>query len=254
MISKKPICLLRTGVFAFGGLAALVQLLAELLSFDPTANYFVRSAALPIVACVLTGLGVLCALVLAFLDKKEHTTPSRFAFLAPAVCFCVLCPALFASIGTSVVVADRLAIVSMIFCLLASLFCLLSIFLKDEQQRGLLALLGLSPVVALASLTLFFYFDKSIEMNSPLKVALQAGLLFGMFLFLCEVRRLLGRPLPRLLAGLRLALFPVASLGSCLLIPLAIAGRFRRFDYLLGGLLLLSLQATLIFDLFAKHD
>ena len=253
MLSKKPICLLRAAIYVCGALAGVFQLLAALFSFDPDANYFLKGAILPIFAWIFALCGVACAVALAFLDKEEHTQPSRFGFLPPAIFFCALFPAVLTFAKGSSVIADRLAVASEILLILSALYCLLSIFLKDQKYRGILALLGFAPVLALAALTLFFYFDKSVEMNSPLKVFLQAGLLFGMFLFLCELRRLLDRPIPKLLSGLRLSLFPIASLGSCLLIPLAITGGYKRLDYLFGGLLLLSLQATLLFDLFSAR-
>ena len=253
MLSKKPICILRAAIYVCGGLAGTFQFLSALLSFDPNANYFLGGAILPIFAIVFALLGVGSAVAFAFLDKEERPRASRFAFLPPAIFFCALFPAVLSFANGSSPIADRLAVVSAILLLLSALYCLLSIFLNDQKHRGILALLGFSPVLALASLALFFYFDKSIEMNSPLKVSLQAGLLFGMFLFLCELRRLLGRPLPKLLLGLRLSLFPIASLGSCLLVPLVITGGCKRLDYLFGALLLLSLQIALLFDLFSTR-
>ena len=254
MISKKPICFLRAAIYASGALAGIFQLLAAFLSFDPNANYFVRGAILPMIACIFALVGVGCAIAFAFLAKATLPEKKPAAFLPPAFFFCALIPCVLSSADGSSKIADRLAIVAIILLIFSVLSCILPFFLKDQKHCGTLALLGIAPVLALAALPLYFYFDKSVEMNAPLKIDLQIGLLFGMFLFLCELRRLLDRPLPRLLIGLRLALFPIASLGSFLLIPLAIAGSFRRLDYLFAGLLLLSLQAFFLFELPSTHS
>lgn len=254
MISKKPICILHAAIYASGALAGIFQLLAALLSFDQSANYFVRGAILPTIAWIFALCGVGCAIAFSFIAKATLPEKKPASFLAPAFFFCALIPCVLASVDGSSKIGDYLAVVAILLLIPSALFGLLFFFLKDEKHRGGLAILGFAPILALSALALCFYFDKTLEMNSPLKVDLQIGLLFGMFLFLCELRRLLDRPLPRLLVGLRLAAFPILSLGSCLLLPLAITGSFHRIDYLFAGLLLLSLQASLLFDLFARKN
>ena len=250
MKKDKLVVLFRFAVYFCGFAAGILQLLSALTAFEAGTHYFVRGSALPVCAWVVSLLGVGFAIASAFLDKEQPVLKrSRFSPLFAAVGFAALLPALFALLDSETKTTARLALLALLLVILAGNFCLLSAFAK-KQFAGLTAILGLLAVLAPACLALIYYFDKSVEMNAPVKVCLQTGLLFSMFPFLCDVRTRLNRPIPRLLTGLRLACFPIASLSSCLLLPLLFSGRFARIDYLFGGVFLFALQLALLFDLF----
>ncbi|MBQ7171069.1 MAG: hypothetical protein IJR89_02200 [Clostridia bacterium] len=251
MKSKIPFLSLRYAAFGLGLAAGLLALIAGFVQFESGTHYFFRGAVLPVLSAVFAILGVCAALAAGFLNpESEHPEPRRASFLPAAPGFFASALVFFFLPSYPAKVSLILAVISMILLLFSCVFCLLSFLLKDPKYRGLLSLLGFFPTLAPAVLAFLYYFDKTVEMNSPLKVALQTGLLFGMALFLCEIRRLLGRPLPRLLFGLRLALFPAASIGVGMILSTYFAGVFTRTDYLLGAILLLTLQISLLFDLF----
>lgn len=245
---------LQYAAFGCGLLSGLFGLFAGFLQFETGTHYFLRGSVLPMLAVVFAILGALVALVPAFLEPVcPSLEPRRISHLPPAAGFFVSAFLIFLLPASPAKVALRLAVAATILLLLSAAYCLLSFFLKDPKYRGLLALLGFSPILALATFAFFYYFDKSVEMNSPLKVTLQTALLFGMFLFLCEVRRLLEKPLPRLLAGFRLAFFPISALAVGMILSAFFTGAFLRLDYLFGAFLLLTLQFSLAFNLFLPN-
>ena len=254
MKENKLVLPFRIAVYICGLVAGILQLLSALIAFEKGTHYFLRGAVLPVFAWIVALLGVGFAIASACLEKSQLLPErSRFSFLFPVVGFAAIIPSMFALLDSSFKTTVRLAILTLILLIFAALFCLLSVIFKGKKVSGITALLGLAAILAPACLTLLYYFDKSVEMNSPFKVTLQIGLLFAMFPFVCEVRTRLERPLPRLLLGLRLAAFPMASLASCLLLPAFFSGSFAKSDYFFGGLFLCLLQLSLLFDLFAPR-
>ena len=93
------------------------------------------------------------------------------------------------------------------------------------------------------------YFDASLEMNAPLKVATQSALLPLMLYFTTELRYLLGREIPRLY--LALALGSVAASSLCVFaVPLAsFIGALNNSNCLAAALIVLGANITILLRL-----
>jgi hypothetical protein len=131
-----------------------------------------------------------------------------------------------------------LSFVGAVVLLLSAIHLLLS-----ETDRKLTPL-GYFPPLACASLVCILYFDASMEMNAPLKVAVQCALLPLMLYFTAELRYLLGRELPRLFSALALGSLAVSSL--CILtVPVAsIMGTLNNAYCLIAAIAVIGINAT----------
>lgn len=255
MSKKLPRRALAVALSALFVLTVLLSLFAGLFQFDGGTNYYLRGAVLPVCAVVTALVGAVVAFVMAFgSDASPFPTVDRRAHLLPAA----------GTLSSGIVILWRatslestsrtLAILSGVLLLLSALFFALSAFLGAEKSRGGLALLGFACPLAAASLTFYYYFDKTVEMNSPVKVFLQLGLLFAIPAFLLCSRSLLDRSLPRLLSALSLAFLPLSALaaGPCAAMLAGITA--MRVDYLVGALLILTLQALAVVRLFSDKE
>ena len=112
-----------------------------------------------------------------------------------------------------------------------------------------LCLIGFTAVLACALVNATFYFDPTLEMNSPAKVALQTSLLFARLYYTAELRYLIDRAKPRLFIALSLLTLSVSALSA---IPITVAcccGIIDRKDCLAGALLVLGIAITVLLRL-----
>lgn len=227
-------------------LAALLQALAVLTSYDPSANYFLRGAFLPSLAVVFAILGAICGTVAAYMTKAEALRPSPFSqrLSIPFAALGFDLAAIFLLLNTP---AERmtLTLVTSIFLLLATFY---HIFMAIPSIRNkcpvVLCFLGYTAIVGCILATAYFYFDISVEMNAPLKVAVQTGLITVMVGYTGELRYLLGKPMPRMYLALISWGISFGSLAS-LSVPIAyFTGKLPRIDYAAGAVLVLCLVLT----------
>lgn len=240
MNKQKLVKILRISLVSGIPVAALLQELAFLLSYDVGANYFVANAPLFTVAnvfiAVLFAIAILCALI----DEKKHSVASPFG----KQIWVAIPAAIGFSIGGVFLAIDffqngsRLSLVAAVFLLLSTVHVLLSE--TDRKNK----FLGFFPPIACALLVCILYFDTSLEMNAPLKVAVQCALLPLMLYFTTELRYLLGRELPRLYCALSLG--SLAASALCILtVPVAsIMGRFENAYCLIASLAVIGINAT----------
>lgn len=230
-------------------LSAILMAVAYLTQYDaPDANYFRRSAALPIVASVLSALSALAGTVLAIRiprgRPKTDALPAPLASLASAagllLCAVIL---LIGTVRSGATGGARIVrILTLILLLLSAAYTLVVALcdLSQERNRNTAILLGLSTVFALILLNGIHYFDASLEMNAPLKVSVMLGLLFGMVTFTGEIRYLLGTAMPRFYLVL---CFWTAAAGalSAIAVPVAyFAGILDQTDYLASAVAVLG--------------
>ena len=226
-------------------LLTLLGAIAYLTAFDPVANYFQRGAKLPTVCTVLAIVGVAIALLIGcLLPKGKLLTPTLANRYAP---LCSMLGELSALIAFAIALPriSPITILALAALLLTVLCDGLQVFRSDRANGT--GFLGYAPIVASAAMAMYYYFDMTVEMNAPFKVAIQVGLLFAMVYNTEELHVLLRRPRPRAYLTLSLCMMIVGAL-TAVPIPLAfLLGILRRPDYLAGALLLLgtSLRATL---------
>lgn len=240
MRNPKLAKILRIVLLAGVPVAALVHEIAVLLSYDAGTNYFVANSPLPVLANALTvalfAIAILCALV----DEKPLPQSSPFG----AQIWVAIPAAIGFAVGGIFLLVDFFLNRAPL-SLVASLFLLLSlahVLLSETEHRK--AILGFFPPLACALLVCILYFDTSMEMNAPLKLAVQLSLLPLMLYFTTELRYLLGRELPRLYCALSLGSLAASSL--CILtVPVAsITGRLENVYCLIAALTVIGINAT----------
>ena len=240
--------ILRIALLACAGSVAILQALAVLISYSNNSNYFDTGAILPILSAVLVIGGMICGTVCAYMTDPKTLNLSPFSarneFPIPAVGF-VLTAILLPMHSP----AERmtLTVVTSALLILAALYSLLSARADfRKQHEGLLAFLGMASVVGCILAAAYFYFDVNVEMNAPLKIAVQIGLITAMLCYTGEVRYLLGKPMPRVYLTVTAWTVAIGSLAT-LSIPIACATqKLPRTDYAGGALLVLCLVLTQI--------
>lgn len=226
-------------------IGALLLLCALLFEYDKGTNYFAVGAILPTVAILVAilsfGSGILSALLS---DPKGRKTspiaPSPLPALPSAIGF-VLC-----AVGMLMSKTDATNILIALLLIFAAAYALFS-------SRGASPLLGAAPVLACALLNIYHYFDISAEMNASLKLIIQVPLLFIMIYYTCELRYLIGRPLPLLYLIFAYGAFAFSVL-PILTLPVAYAlGLAVRADYTACGLMLFGVSLTIFFRILHLH-
>ncbi len=249
-MNKKAVLptILRPALFVCVGAATILQTLAVLFSYTGSSNYFDKGAILPTLSAILVVVGMICGTVAACMTDPKALSASPFSerdsFPISAVGFiltAILLPlhAPEARMTLTVVTSGLL--------ILAALYSLLSSRADFRRQHeGLLAFLGMASVVGCILAAAYFYFDVTVEMNAPLKVAVQIGLVSAMLSYTGEIRYLLGKPMPRVYLTVASWTIAIGSLAS-LAVPIAcFTQKLPRVDYAGGAVLVLCLALTQI--------
>lgn len=236
-------------------LAAGLMTVAFFTQFDtPTANYFRRGAALPVIAGVFAGLAALVGTVAAVRFPKKSlagdSLPIPNAALPEVIGF--LSAAAFLVISIVQNGFEVLRLVPLILSLFAAVYALVLSLgdISQEKVRNFAAPLGFVPVFALIFLYANHYFDRTVEMNAPEKTFLMLGLLTAAISFTGELRYLIGSAGPR--AYLMLLSWTVAAGALC--IPAIPAAHFFRIltktDYVASSFAVLGCFLTSCLRLF----
>ena len=227
---------LRVLFFACAALSAVFQLLAVLLAHDAGTHYFERASILPTLSVIFAVIGAICFTVAACMTKAEELNPFPFAndFSASpaALGFLAAAPAL------AITHTDLLSRIATILLLLSALYEIL--MGHPKARRSPLAIyLGLASIVAMILLNAVYYFDVTMEMNSPLKVSVQIGLLFVMLARTSELRYLIERPQPKMLLVLSSWAVAIGAIPALSLPAAFFLHKTDRLDYAAGGFLIL---------------
>lgn len=226
--------------------AALLMSASVAFFYDKGTNYFVPDALLFRFAVIFALLAFAAAIANAIIIPKDSFT-SRSPFGAN------LLVALPASLGFAIggiflainFIQSRSYLV--LAAAVALLLSMLHALLCEAGYR--IKALGFFPSVACALLVCILYFDASMEMNAPLKVAAQCALLPLMLYFTAELRYLLDCALPRLYLALALGSVALSSLCT-LAIPVAVvAGFLDNANCLAAALVVLGANITILFRL-----
>ncbi len=226
--------------------AALLMSAAVAFFYDKGTNYFVPDALLFRFAVIFAFLAFAAAIANAIIiPKEEIAQKSPFG----SDLLTALPAALGFGVGGIFMVIEFAKSQKILF-LIATLFLLISAahVLLCETDR-VKTFLGFAPPIACALLVAVLYFDTSLEMNAPLKVAAQCALLPLMLYFTAELRYLLGREIPRLY--LALALISIVLSSLCVLaIPVAcLTGALENTNCLATALVLFGTNLTILLKL-----
>lgn len=223
--------------------AAILQTAAMFTEFEPNTNYFYSGAILPTFAwaCAIIGalLGSASALILPKKALQGDIFRSHSVFY-PSAIGCLLAGLLLltsarGSLGTT----------SAVLLLLAAAYTVLSGNPQmREDHKTAVVLWGFVAIAACIALNAYYYFDFSIEMNSPVKVTVQLAILLIMLIFTGELRFVLGTQMPRMHLILQAWTTAIGAL-SALSLPIAyLLGVEVRADYVAGAILILTAVLT----------
>lgn len=223
------------GTILFACLAAIFFSVAFLRSYDESvANYFARGSLMPVLALVFAGLAFAVGIVSACLRDLPSVPSAPLWSFAPAFVAFILAAIVFFPTQT---VGGILLLTGTVFALLMMIpFCRLKVDLP--VIAGFFALAGMIDLIAT------YYFDMTLEMNAPLKISVQMGLLCAMLYLTVEFRSLLGRTVPRLFLILTALFLAVGSLPAFSVILAFLSGKTNYRSYVAGGILTLGLFLT----------
>ena len=240
-VNKQSITrILRIVLLAGIPIAALLQELAVLLSYDVDTNYFASYSFWPTLANILTAALFAVAILYAIIAEKPQPISSPFGTqiwisLPAAIGFGVCGIYLLIDFLNKGVMLSFVAAISL---LLSASYVLLS----ETTHKNVF--LGFMPPISCALLVAILYFDKTLEINAPLKIMTQCALLPLMLYFTAELRYLLGRELPRLYIALALGSLAASSLCILTVPAASITGRFENAYCLTASLAIIGINAT----------
>ncbi len=233
----KPESLLYRISLWLSGIAAILQAVAMFVCYESGSNYFKAGAILPTVALGVVLASALFGTVSVILTKRESLQESIFPASSR------LNPALLGFFGAFLMflffAANLLSAVAALMLLFGAVYCALVCLPKPRRGVNRPALCAMIGIIGLLLVAAYYYFDKSVEMNSPIKTYLQVSVLFAMLYFTSEVRYLLGKPSPKLFLLLSQWLLAASALVSVSLPIAFLYNKVRRMDYAAGGALLL---------------
>ncbi len=238
------------GCLLLAVLSALLSAAAVAVDYDPQENYFTKDALLYPAAIITAAasFAVGIAAVCTTPRKELRDTPfcDRSVVLPTTPGFLIVLLAI-AIQENSVPTSSILFPILMVVLILSIAYTVLSALPKIIKARpNLVAGIGLFSILACLLLTIYLYFDLTVEMNAPLKLFLQIGLLCAMIYYTTELRYLLKIPMPRLFLMTGVA---AVSIGSLCIFSLPVAfltDRISRFDYLACALLVLTIFVTVV--------
>lgn len=235
-----PLCILIPAL-----LAAILMLVAFFTQYDaPQANYFRAGASLPVIAGILAGLSALIGTAAAFTlprtAPQTQSLPLPGASLNGVIGFLACSAFLVLSL-----IRDRfdwMLLLTLALSLCSAVYCILVAFftLSREHTRDIAVPLGFTPIFATIFLCASHYFDKSLEMNAPVKVILMLGLLTAMITFTGEIRYHVGSALPRVYLMMLSWSIAAGSLSFLAVPAAAFAGILSGYAYLASSFVILG--------------
>lgn len=212
--------------------------------YDGKANYFVFDAILAPLSLILGAICAACGVAAVCTTKCEDLSdmvfPANYHFPLTALGF----------FGATALLAMRsismLGFVTVPFLIVACAYCILSGVQKQRTSNGKLPILGFFAVFGAILLNAYYYFDFTVEMNAPVKVVLQVGLLMLMLCYTGELRYLLGIQKPKMYLILSVFGLITSALASVPFFILFCKKSFLRIDYCASAFLLFTFFLTQI--------
>lgn len=216
------------GVFAL--LTLILGTVTALTCWDTGSDYFLRGKALPglaVAAAILTALLGSAAAFFAWetrdpFDGGIEIPVSAIGFLTSGII-------LLTTAGTLAKAAGIILILGAFYPIL--------IALPGLKDRRITPASGFLTVISFLLLNVYYYFDKGMEMNAPVKSVLEMFLICAALWYVEGLRYQLGNPAPR--AHLMLGAWTAAAalLAGIPVILSYTGGDMTRKDYLAGGIL-----------------
>ncbi len=191
------ICFLSSAALSVIG--AVLRTVCLLTCFDTDVGYF-RPSALPTVSDILYIVAFVLVTAGALLIPKKALSRDLCAphRTVPAILFGAIL-VLFAATALVVCFPDRtgpVLLAPIILAPLAAVYFFLSANRSGLYPDGIVAL-GFLPILWCVAGIAETYMDRFTTMNSPVKLALQLGMIGLTFILLAELRFRLGKAIPR---------------------------------------------------------
>ena len=227
-------------------IAAFFMAFAVLFCYEKGSNYFEPNTFIPALAIIWSLLACAFSLLFAIITSKEEiASSSPFG----SNLLTTLPAALGFGAGSILLIVEFAKSQKILFLIATLLLLLSSAYSLFSETSSKVSFLGFIPPVACALLIAVLYFDASLEMNAPLKVAAQTALLPLMLYFTAELRYLLNREIPRLY--LALALISIALASLCVIsVPVAcLMGVLENTNCLAASLVVAGANITILLKL-----
>ena len=223
----------------FSGASMLTQILAVIISLTPQSNYFQVGSVFPTLTILFAIAALICGTLDAILTNRnssEAKAPSP-AMLPAGIGL------LISAVGLLIQGTSTLATVSVVFSLVGALYCILS-SIKSLANAACNVFLCFGATISCASLTIYHYFDFTIEMNAPLKLSLQLAALCAMLFFIGEARDRLSKPDSPIYRAITAWTVLSGAVASVPTIFAFLLGKIDRIDYLTCAIALLGITAS----------
>ena len=223
------------GTLLFAIPAAVFFAVAFLHDYEEAlSNYFVRGSAMPVLALVFAGLSFAVGIVASCIRSGSAVPEAPIWSFAPILVASVVGAILCFPVKTA----------GGLFLLLGAVYPLLMILPFGRKKVDLTAIAGFLSIAAMVYLVAFYYFDATLEMNAPLKISVQMGLLCAMLYFTAELRSLLGRTISRLYLLLTSLAIAIGALSAIPVVLAFLAGKTSYRAYAAGAVLTLGIFLT----------
>ncbi len=244
---KKTVPYLRIATVVCALAAALTQTLAMFWLYEPNTHYFTQGSILPVLSVLFAILGAIAGSVAAIFTERSALARSPFSAEASRAPMAIgfLAPAALLFSFAAPAASRPLVILSVAMLALATVYAIMTNIPAIRESKPLVAVVfGFAAVLGCILLNAYYYFDNSIEMNAPIKVSTQVGLLCAMLYLTGELRYLLGNPMPRMFLTLTAWTVSIGAV-SAVSVPIAyLLGKTDRIDYLCGAVLTLCVLLT----------
>lgn len=168
----------------YSAVAMILMTVAYLVAYRPdVSNYFTNGSPLPIQATVFACLAVVFGVVGAILSKRLGTP-----FAKPSAPSFAVLPAALGSLVTAVLLFIAKEPLPAVLFLLTAVYFALSASSLAKRYASAILWVGFASVAATVVLNAAYYFDMAVEMNAPVKILLQMGLLAAMLYCCIEMR------------------------------------------------------------------
>ena len=233
--------LLLIAVLPLAVVSAVFMILA-FSAYDPAvSNYFPNGSPLPILSVVSAFLAFAAGAVSALLSRKKSEP-----FAVPSVPSFALLPAAVGNLAGGVLLLTAGKTLSGVLFLFGVAFFALLACPFAKRYAPYITWLGFAAIAAHISLVAAYYFDMTVEMNAPIKVLLQMGLLAAMLDCTVEIRLLMDRSHAVITPIIIAFAIVCCGLSSISLSVAFLGGKIPEKDYSAALPVLLGFTATAV--------
>ena len=224
----------------FSVVSMFLMIVACSAAYSPnTSNYFESTSPLPGLSVLFACLAVVAAIAAAIVSRLRNEP-----FSTPATPSFALLPAAIGSFASAVLLLGAGKALSGILFLVEAIFFILLICPFVKKYAVYLIWAGFVSIAAQIVLISTYYFDMTLEMNAPVKVLLQMGLLAAMLDCTVEIRVLIGRSNAILTPILTAFTFATCLLSGFSALALTLDGKMPSTVYIAAMPALIGFATT----------